>query len=111
MNYRCCSVLPFRKRCLRTQTAHHQVWAFCELLQVALALSQSANDATATRTRSEDEDLAAAKRESLHIVTHSSRAEALSYQYWDSNWYAILAWQRIIFANDILMQCLLLPAA
>lgn len=54
-------------------------------LQVALALSQSANDATATRTRSEDEDLAAAKRESLHIVSHSSRAEALSYQYWDSN--------------------------
>ncbi|DBA75450.1 TPA: hypothetical protein ACH3X1_010707 [Trebouxia sp. C0004] len=54
-------------------------------LQVALALSQSANDATATRRRSEDADLAAAKRESLHIVSHSSRAEALSYQYWDSN--------------------------
>ncbi len=78
---------------------------------MALALSQSANDATATRTRSEDEDLAAAKRESLHIVSHSSRAEALSYQYWDGNWYAIYAWQVIIFVTDILMQCLLLPAA
>ena len=56
-------------------------------LQVALALSQSANDASATRTRSEDADLAAAKRQSLHIISRGgSRAEALSYQYWDSNW-------------------------
>lgn len=56
-------------------------------LQVALALSESANDASATRTRSEDEDLAAAKRQSLHIISRGgSRAEALSYQYWDSNW-------------------------
>ena len=54
--------------------------------QVALALSQSADDATMTRTRSEDEDLAAAKRQSLHNISRCSRAEALSYQYWDSNW-------------------------
>ncbi|KAL3133959.1 hypothetical protein ABBQ32_008406 [Trebouxia sp. C0010 RCD-2024] len=54
-------------------------------LQVALALSQSVKDASTTRTRSEDEDLAAAKRQSLHMVSKGSRAEALSYQYWDSN--------------------------
>lgn len=55
-------------------------------VQVALALSQSVKDASTTRTRSEDEDLAAAKRQSLHMVSKGSRAEALSYQYWDSNW-------------------------
>lgn len=54
-------------------------------LQVALALSQSANDATVTRRRSEDEALAAAKRASLHNVSNCTRAEALSYQYWDTN--------------------------
>lgn len=56
-------------------------------LQVALALSQSANDASSRTTRSEDADLAAAKRQSLHVVSRGgSRAEALSCQYWDSNW-------------------------
>ena len=60
------------------------------LAQVALALSQSANDATVTRRRSEDEALAAAKRASLHNVSNCTRAEALSYQYWDTTWYALL---------------------
>lgn len=55
-------------------------------LQVALALSRSANEATVTRSRSEEDQLALAKRESLAMVSHSSKGEALSYQYWESNW-------------------------
>ena len=79
--------------------------------QVAIALSKSANEATVTRSRSEEDQLALAKRESLAIVSHSSKAEALSYQYWDSNWYGTLSFMQSCSKSCLCMDYVLLDAA
>ena len=79
--------------------------------QVAIALSKSANEATVTRSRSEEDQLALAKRESLAIVSHSSKAEALSYQYWDSNWYGTCASMQSHSKSCLYMDYVLLDAA
>lgn len=60
--------------------------------QVALALSQSANDANLALAQQEAENIAHVTRQSLLPLASgrsTGQADALSYKLWDSDWYAV----------------------
>ena len=54
---------------------------------IALALSQSANDANLALAKQEADDLADSTRRSLGPPS-TGRADSLSYKLWDSDWWA-----------------------
>ena len=59
-----------------------------EELQMALALSQSVDEASAAQALREQESVAAAERQSLGPAGSSSKAEAVSYSLWSRDWCA-----------------------
>ena len=55
---------------------------------MALALSQSVDEASAAQALREQESIAAAERQSLGPTGSNSKAEAVSYSLWSRDWCA-----------------------